>query len=120
MRSVLLFTISVVIIAVGLLFAFQKYCGGIYVQKNHSEIYSCSGGKTIAVQFFSTSDNMLMFSKVAMPDGTEYSLPLAPSASGSRYSNGVSLEIWLKGNELTASKPNESGAMEQVYECKTK
>ncbi|WP_414998024.1 MliC family protein [Desulfovibrio sp.] len=63
---------------------------------------------------------MLMFAKVVMPDGTEFSLPLVPSASGSRYSNGVSLEIWLKGNELTVSTPSESGVMEAIYECKVK
>ena len=74
MRSV--FTlIIVVIIAVGLHFAFQRYCGGIYVEKNHSETYSCADGKSISVQFFSTSDRMLMFAKVVMPDGVEYSFP---------------------------------------------
>ncbi|MEG6502260.1 MULTISPECIES: MliC family protein [unclassified Desulfovibrio] len=112
--------ILVVIIAVGLHFAFQKYCGGIYVEKNHSETYSCPGGKSVSVQFFSTSDRKLMFAKVVMPDGVEYSLPLMPSASGSRYSDEFALEAWFKGNELTLSKPSENGTMEPVYECTAK
>lgn len=119
MRSV--FTlIVVVIIAVGLHFAFQRYCGGIYVERNHSETYSCADGKSISVQFFSTSDRMLMFAKVVMPDGVEYSLPLMPSASGSRYSDEFALEAWFKGNELTVSKPSENRTMEPIYECTAK
>ena len=119
MRSVSII-IFIVIIALGLYFAFQKYCGGIYVEKHHTETYACSGEKNIAVRFFSTSDRMLMFVKVVLPDGVAYSLPLMPSASGSRYSDEFTLEAWFKGNELTVSKPSEHGPMEPIYECTAK
>lgn len=112
--------IVVVIIAAGLYFAFQKYCGGIYVEKNHSETYSCQDGKIISAQFFSTSDHMLLFAKVVMPGGREYSLPLMPSASGSRYSDEFTLEAWFKGDELIINKPSEDREMKLAYECKVR
>jgi membrane-bound inhibitor of C-type lysozyme len=60
--------------------------------------YQNKDGAQITARYFSLSNGSLDFVKLTMPDGMEYTLPHAVSASGERYTDGLKLVWWIKGS----------------------
>lgn len=56
--------------------------------------YRSAGGDRFEARYGSLSDGSLNFVKVWMPDGQEYTLPQALSASGVRYTDDRELTWW--------------------------
>ena len=79
--------------------------------------YLCDTGETITVRYFALSDKSLEFVKLRMPDGKDYTLPLALSASGVRYTDDRELVWWTKGDTAFAQKRGENGDWLIVYNC---
>ncbi|WP_421232209.1 MliC family protein [Aeromonas jandaei] len=61
--------------------------------------YQCEQGKKVQVRYFSLSDESLSFIKLSLPDGKDYTLPQAISASGARYTDEREAVWWNKGDE---------------------
>ena len=71
--------------------------------------YQCENGEKILARYYSLADGSLNFIKLMMPDGKEYTLPQALSASGARYTNEIELVWWIKGNSAVVESRGENG-----------
>jgi len=80
--------------------------------------YLCDTGEKITARYFELSDKSLEFVKIQMPDGKDYTLPLALSASGARYTDDRELAWWTKGDTAFAQKRDESGEWQIAYNCR--
>jgi len=79
--------------------------------------YRCDMGEKITARYFALSDKSLEFVKLQLPDGKNYTLPLALSASGARYTDDRELVWWTKGDTAFAQKRDENGEWQIVYNC---
>jgi membrane-bound inhibitor of C-type lysozyme len=98
----------------------RKSTGSISVVVGKEYTYQCTDGSVVKARFGELSDKSLGFVKIRMEDGKEYTLPQLVSASGARYSDEHELEFWIKGNQVTISKMNESGEWKVETEGETK
>jgi len=80
--------------------------------------YLCETSETITARYFSLSDKSLEFVKLRMPDGKDYTLPLALSASGARYTDDRELVWWTKGDTAFAQARGENGEWKTIYNCR--
>jgi len=78
--------------------------------------YLCEGGEEIVARYYSLSDKSLHFVKVKMPDGQEFTLPNAVSASGARYTDERLWVWWTKGESGFAETRNDAGEWYTIYE----
>lgn len=82
-------------------------------------IYQCENGDMITARYYSISDDSLYFVKVTMPDSNEYTLPLAVSGSGARYTDNHKFVWWVKGDTAIMETRNEEGDWVLKYrDCK--
>jgi len=82
-------------------------------------MYRCKNGEIITARYYSISDDSLSFVKLTMPDGTEYTLPNVVSASGARFSDGITLIWWTKGDSAFIEERDEVGKWQIIYnDCK--
>ncbi len=58
------------------------------------QYFATEKGDCVAARYGQLSDDSLHFVKVTMPDGREYTLPAAISASGARYTDERELVWW--------------------------
>ena len=72
-------------------------------------VYQCENGDRIVARYFSLSDGSLQFVKVLLPDGEEYTLPQALSASGARYTDDRILTWWIKGDSARVEMRDQNG-----------
>lgn len=81
--------------------------------------YLCEQNKKVQVRYFSLSDDSLNFIKLALPDGKDYTLPQAVSASGTRYTDDHEVVWWNKGKEGFVEMRDEAGEWQSLYnDCK--
>ncbi|HEH9438807.1 TPA: MliC family protein [Aeromonas sobria] len=81
--------------------------------------YQCEQGKKVQVRYFSLSDESLSFIKLSLPDGKDYTLPQAISASGTRYTDEHEAVWWNKGSEGFVEMRDKNGEWQTVYrDCK--
>ena len=80
--------------------------------------YLCETGEKITARYFALSDKSLEFVKLQMPDGKNYTLPLALSASGARYTDDRELVWWTKGDSAFAQRRDTNGEWQIVYNCR--
>ncbi|MFB2865337.1 MliC family protein [Aeromonas sp. MdU4] len=81
--------------------------------------YQCEQGKKVQVRYFSLSDDSLNFIKLSLPDGKDYTLPQAMSASGARYTDDHEAVWWNKGDEGFVEMRDDNGEWQTVYrDCK--
>ena len=73
--------------------------------------YRCADGSQLTAQFTLPGDGVGMAFLVFAKSGDAYSLPLAPSADGSRYSDG-STEFWITGKSAKLTRDHRSTTCE--------
>ena len=73
--------------------------------------YRCADGSRLTAQFASPGDGLGMVFLVFASSGDAYSLPLAPSGDGSRYSDG-STEFWITGKSAKLTRDQSSTTCE--------
>lgn len=73
--------------------------------------YRCADGSRLTVQFTAPGDGVGMAFMVFAVSGDAYSLPLAPSGDGSRYSDG-STEFWITGKSAKLTRDRSSTTCE--------
>lgn len=78
-------------------------------------IYQCDNGDRVTVRYYSLSDGSLDFVKVVTPDGKEYTLPRAISASGARYTNDREFVWWNKGDSGFVEMRDPNGEWKIKY-----
>jgi membrane-bound inhibitor of C-type lysozyme len=66
-------------------------------------------------RYYTLSDNSLHFVKLLMPDGREYTLPNAVSASGARYTDDRELVWWTKGDSAFVQTRDRNGEWQIMY-----
>lgn len=89
------------------------------VQGGDPVVYACDGGVRITARYYSLSDNSLCFAKVVMPDQKEYTLPQAGAASGVRYTDGMTMTWWTKGDTAFAEQCDQNGNWKTICDnCK--
>mgnify|MGYP001565838489 CR=1 FL=1 len=90
------------------------------VQGGERIAYQCENGVRVVVRYYSLSDGSLDFVKVLMPDGKEYTLPGAVSASGARYTDDRELVWWTKGDSAFVQTRGQTGEWQIKYQnCQT-
>lgn len=88
-------------------------CGGEPV------VYQCGEGLLIVAKYYTLSDGSLHFVKVVMPDGREFTLPNAVSASGARYTDNREMVWWTKGDTAFVETRDLNGEWRILYrDCK--
>ncbi|MGS3138118.1 MliC family protein [Aeromonas sanarellii] len=81
--------------------------------------YLCEQNQKVQVRYFSLSDESLNFVKLALPDGKDYTLPQAVSASGARYTDDHQVVWWNKGKEGFVEMRDDAGEWQSRYnDCK--
>ena len=81
--------------------------------------YQCEQSKKVQVRYFSLSDESLSFIKLSLPDGKDYTLPQAISASGARYTDEHEAVWWNKGDEGFVELRDQDGEWQTAYnDCK--
>ena len=78
--------------------------------------YVTNNGEEIVATYYHLSDESLSFVKVVLPDGKEYTLPQAVSASGARYTDAMSLVWWSKGDTARVEIMGDDGEWVALYE----
>jgi len=108
-----------ILVFVAILFCIVGCISGKYsdlsVRGGNFLTYSCENNDLIAARYYSLSDNSLNFVKLTMPDGKEYTLPQALSASGARYTNDLELVWWIKGDAATVEIRSREGDWQLKY-----
>jgi len=93
--------------------------GSLTVSGGTAVTYACEDGQQILARYYSLSDGSLHFVKVTMPDGNEYTLPNAMSASGARYTDDREFVWWTKGDTGFVEVRREDGDWETKHqECR--
>lgn len=81
--------------------------------------YLCEQNKKVQVRYFALSDDSLNFIKLSLPDGKDYTLPQAVSASGARYTDDHEVVWWNKGKEGFVEMRDQEGEWQSLYnDCK--
>ncbi|QSE72949.1 MliC family protein [Aeromonas media] len=81
--------------------------------------YLCEQNQKVQVRYFSLSDESLNFVKLSLPDGKDYTLPQAVSASGARYTDDHEAVWWNKGKEGFVEMRDDAGEWQSLYnDCK--
>lgn len=88
---------------------------GLTVRGGDPVAYQCSKSERIVARYFSLSDDSLSFVKVSMPDGREYTLPNALSASGARYTDDRAMVWWTKGNTAFVQERDLNGKWQTTH-----
>lgn len=90
------------------------------IQGGKPTSYRCGPDALITARYYHLSDNSLSFVKLTFPNGQEYTLPQALSASGARYTDGREIEWWIKGDAAFVEKRNLAGEWKPLYptQCK--
>jgi membrane-bound inhibitor of C-type lysozyme len=78
-------------------------------------VYQCENGDPIVARYYSLSDGSLQFVKVLLPDGKEYTLSQAISASGARYTDDRILTWWIKGDSARVEMRDQNGEWQTKY-----
>lgn len=93
--------------------------GKLGVTGGDAVTYLCEQNQKIQVRYFSLSDDSLNFIKLALPDGKDYTLPQAVSASGARYTDDHEVVWWNKGKEGFVEMRDQAGEWQSRYNgCK--
>lgn len=79
-------------------------------------IYETNTGERLDVTYYTLTDDSLDFVRVVMPDGQKYTLPQTVSASGARYSDGMTLVWWSKGDSAFVEARGDDGEWTSLYE----
>jgi membrane-bound inhibitor of C-type lysozyme len=103
-----------------LAFALAVGCTGgkqdtLTVRGGEQVTYQCENGIRIVARYYTLSDSSLNFVKLQMPDGKEYTLPNAVSASGARYTDERELVWWTKGDSAFVQTRGENGEWQVRY-----
>lgn len=77
--------------------------------------YRSDNGDYFVAKYGSLSDGSLQFVKVKMPDGQEYTLPQAVSASGVRYTDDRELVWWEHHNTVRVDVRDAEGNWKTKY-----
>lgn len=115
---------KVAVLIVLLLTALTVSCSSLNNEKlrvkgGEAVMYRCENGDKITARYYSISDDSLDFVKVTMPDSKEYTLPLAVSASGARYTDNNKLVWWAKGDTALVETRDDEGNWKIKYrDCK--
>lgn len=105
--------------ALTLLSGCERNTGGLGVTGGDPVTYLCEQNKKVQVSYFSLSDQSLNFIKLALPNGKDYTLPQAVSASGSRYTDDHEVVWWSKGTEGFVEMRDKDGEWQSLYnDCK--
>ncbi|MCH7371674.1 MULTISPECIES: MliC family protein [Aeromonas] len=81
--------------------------------------YLCEQNNKVQVRYFALSDDSLNFIKLSLPDGKDYTLPQAVSASGARYTDDHEVVWWNKGKEGFVEMRDKDGEWQSLYnDCK--
>ncbi|MFC1859888.1 MliC family protein [Thermodesulfobacteriota bacterium] len=88
---------------------------GLTVRGGGPVVYQCDNGDRIVARYYSLSDASLQFVKVLLPDGEGYTLPLALSASGARYTDDRILTWWIKGHSARVEIRDQNGEWQTKY-----
>ena len=89
---------------------------GLTVRGGERVAYQCENGDRIVARYYSLSDGSLDFVKVSMPDGKEYTLPNAVSASGARYTDDREFVWWTKGDSAFLQTRDQTGEWQITYQ----
>lgn len=109
-------------VVVGALVAFSL--GGCSTSSRQAELtvrvgppvyYKSPKGDDFVAQYGSLSDDSLYFVKVRMPDGRNYTLPQALSASGVRYTDDRELVWWEHQGTVRVEMRGVDGNWETKY-----
>ena len=74
---------------------------------------------TVIMDLDANLDESLNFVKLSLPDGKDYTLPQAVSASGARYTDDHEVVWWNKGKEGFVEMRDEAGEWQSRYnDCK--
>ena len=93
--------------------------GKLGVTGGDTVTYLCEQNQKVQVRYFSLSDESLNFVKLALPDGKDYTLTQAVSASGARYTDDHEVVWWNKGKEGFVEMRDEAGEWQSRYsDCK--
>jgi membrane-bound inhibitor of C-type lysozyme len=91
---------------------------GLSVVGGEPVLYGC-GEDRVTARYYSLSDESLRFVKILFPDGREYTLPQAVSASGARYTDDMELLWWVKGDSAYVEMRDAQGEWKVLYqECR--
>ena len=114
--------ISVILITAAIVLS---SCSGSTVKREKLSVtggdpiaYLCDSGEKITARYFALSDKSLEFVKLQTPDGKTYTLPLALSASGARYTDERELVWWTKGDTAFVQRRDENGEWQTVFNCR--
>lgn len=79
-------------------------------------VYETKTGERLDVTYYTLTDDSLDFVRVVLPDGQKYTLPQTVSASGARYSDGMTLVWWSKGDTALVEVRGDDGEWVSRYE----
>lgn len=104
-----------------MLFAVASGCAttsepALGVSPGMAYVYETNTGERLDVTYYTLTDDSLDFVRVVMPDGQQYTLPQTVSASGARYSDGMYLVWWSKGDTALVEVRGDDGAWTSLYE----
>lgn len=88
---------------------------GLAVRIGEPVHYRSSDGDSFVARYGSLSDGTLPFVKVKMPDGREYTLPHALSASGARYTDERELVWWTHQGAVRVETRDAEGNWQTKY-----
>lgn len=77
-----------------------------------------AGETTAQTLYYTLSDNSLTFVKLTL-NGTEYTLPQAVSADGTRYTSDMDIVWWEKGDSAFVQTRDSSGNWETTQRFNT-
>lgn len=77
--------------------------------------YRSDDGARFVARYGSLSDGSLHFVKVKMPDGQEYTVPQAVSASGVRYTDEREIVWWTHKSTVRVDVRDAEGAWKTRY-----
>lgn len=105
--------------ALTLLGGCERGAGGLGVTGGDPVSYLCEQNQKVQVRYFSLSDESLNFIKLSLPNGKDYTLPQAVSASGARYTDDHEVVWWNKGKEGFVEMRDKDGEWQSLYnDCK--
>jgi membrane-bound inhibitor of C-type lysozyme len=116
MKRKIVIAIAVVVLIMTFVGCSTNAKAKLSVELDQEVEYQCSDGSKVNARFYTLTDNSLSFVKIKITKEKEYTLPQVIAASGVRYSDEYSIQIWTKGNEMTLYKMNEDREWEIIKE----
>ena len=89
--------------------------GRLAAQVGPAVYYRGDHGDQFVARYGSLADDSLHFAKVRMPDGREYTLPQAVSASGVRYTDDRELIWWTHQQTVRVEVRDAEGNWQILY-----